>query len=99
MAGGENLVTERLDKHRAELLSELREIKRDGKETLTLANKNHSSIAEIKGRLPGMATQIHQNTKDIRETRGWFMKMLMSSAASGGATGAIAAVLVKALGG
>lgn len=99
MADDNDKITARLDAQRAEIIGELREIKQNGKEVLQLANKNSTSIARIEGQIPGLIGQVGTNKDDIGEVRGWFIKLLMSSVASGGASGAIAAVLVKVLGG
>ena len=96
MSNGDTVKLERL---RIEILGDLKEIKSDAKDTLKIAHENKVAIAGMNQHLIGLNGRVATNAKDIDEVRGWFFKILLSAAGSGGFTGAVAALLLKMTGG
>ncbi len=96
----------RQDRHRDEILTaigsvktdvirELDEVKGNQSEIRKGMEGNSRDIAYIKGKLPGIKTDIKRIDKEVGVVRGWFIKVLMTAVGSGGAAGTLAAFLLE----
>lgn len=106
---GDEEVTQRLDAHRTEILTaitgvkidvirEIDEVKGNQREIRMGMEGNSKDIAYIRGKLPGIKGDIKRLDREVGVVRGWFIKVLITAAGSGGAAGTVAAFLLKMTG-
>jgi len=99
-----DVITQRLAIQEAKILTAIGEVKQvaesanghaekayaEAKAAKDKAQANAVSIALIQGEMPGLI-------KQVDKVEGWFIKMLMTAVAGGGAAGTLAAVLLEVL--